>query len=151
MPLWLDSLNRFACSLPSPTADTARLVAEVGRPNVGILYDTHHANIEDPDIAATIHTHAHAINHVHLSESHRGTPGRGQVDWETTIQALSSARYGGSCVVEAFGTAVPELIPLVKVWRRCFDTEMGLAREAHAFLTPMLAAAKLDGSQARAA
>lgn len=149
--LSLEFLNRFECYLVNTTADTARLVAEVGRPNVGILYDTHHANIEDPDIAETIRTYSPAINHVHLSESHRGTPGRGQVDWKATIRALGSAGYGGACVVEAFGTAVPELIPLVKVWRRCFETELGLAREAHAFLAPMLAAAKLGGSQARAA
>ncbi len=149
--LSLEFLNRFECYLLNTTADTARLVAEVGRPNVGILYDTHHANIEDPDIAETIRAHVNLINHVHLSESHRGTPGRGQVDWKTTIQALSGARYGGSCVVEAFGTAVPELIPLVKVWRRCFATEMDLARDAHAFLAPMLATGRLDGSRERAA
>ena len=45
--LAIEPLNRFECYALNSAADAARLVAEVGRPNYGYLYDTFHANIEE--------------------------------------------------------------------------------------------------------
>jgi D-psicose/D-tagatose/L-ribulose 3-epimerase len=129
--LSLEFLNRFECYLLNTTQETARFVKAVGAPNVGILYDTHHANIEDADIDDTFRRHASLINHVHISESHRGTPGKGQVDWKATFNAIRESGYAGDFVVEAFGQAVAELVPIVKIWRRTFDDELELATDAY--------------------
>ena len=109
-------LNRFECYLLNTTADTSRWVDEVGAENVGILYDTHHANIEEKDPEKAIKDHIHHINHVHISENDRSTPGAGQVRWKETFDALADVNYDGLLVVEAFGTSIPDLIPIVKVW-----------------------------------
>ncbi len=127
-------LNRFECYLLNTTADTSRWVDDVGAQNVGILYDTHHANIEEKDPAAAITGHIHNINHIHISENDRSTPGVGQVRWKETFDALAAVNYDGFLVVEAFGTSIPELIPVVKVWRKMFETEEKLAADALTFM-----------------
>lgn len=127
-------LNRFECYLLNTTADTSRWVDEVGAENVGILYDTHHANIEEKDPKKAIRDHIHNINHVHISENDRSTPGTGQVNWKETFDALAEVNYDGLLVVEAFGTSIPELIPIVKVWRKMFDTEEQLITDALVFM-----------------
>jgi D-psicose/D-tagatose/L-ribulose 3-epimerase len=132
--LSLEFLNRFECYLLNTTEDTARFVRELGAPNVGILYDTHHAHIEDADIGETLRRNRSLINHVHVSESHRGALGKGMVRWPEVFAALRDIGYDGDIVVEAFGTAVADLIPLVKIWRKAYDTEEALARDAFDFV-----------------
>jgi D-psicose/D-tagatose/L-ribulose 3-epimerase len=133
--LSLEFLNRFECYLLNTTAETARFVDEVGAANVGILFDTFHANIEDENFTVTLGKYGRHVNHVHVSESHRGTLGTGMVNWADAFGALKTMQYSGDIVVEAFGTAVQDLIPLVKIWRKAYDTEDVLARDAHAFVS----------------
>lgn len=132
--LGLEFLNRFECYLLNTTADTARFCDDVGLDNVGILYDTFHAGIEECDVGAAIRDNIRRISHVHISENNRGTPGTGQVRWAETFDALKESGYGGHFVVEAFALDLPELTPVVKVWRRLFESEEQLARDALAFL-----------------
>lgn len=132
--LSLEFLNRFECYLLNTTAETAKFVAAVGADNVGILYDSHHANIEDPDIAETFRIYGRLFNHIHISESHRGTPGTGLVNWQAFFEAISALDYHGDMVIEAFGQGVAELVPIVKIWRRAFDSEENLARDGYRFV-----------------
>jgi D-psicose/D-tagatose/L-ribulose 3-epimerase len=132
--LSLEFLNRFECYLLNTTAETARFVEAVGVDNVGILYDTHHANIEDPDIAETFRRYGRLFNHIHISESHRGTPGTGLVNWPALFEAIPTLDYHGDMVIEAFGRGVAELVPIVKIWRKTFDSEENLARNGYRFV-----------------
>ena len=50
--LGLEFLNRFEVFLINTSADCKRMVEQVGLDNVGVLYDTHHANIEEPEPGA---------------------------------------------------------------------------------------------------
>jgi len=131
--LGVEPLNRFECYLMNDTASTADYVARVGS-GAGILYDTFHAHIEEKDVAAAIRAHADDFAVVHVSENDRSVPGRGQVRWAETFDALKGAGYSGPLVVEAFGMALPELSAATRIWRRMFDDELALAREALAFM-----------------
>ena len=132
--LSFEFLNRFEIYLLNSTADTARYVKDIDRPNVGVHYDTFHAHIEEKDSAAAIRTHADAITHVHISENDRSTPGRGQVAWDATFDALADVGYDGWLTIEAFGSALPSLAAATKIWRRMFTDEEELAREGHDFI-----------------
>jgi D-psicose/D-tagatose/L-ribulose 3-epimerase len=132
--LTFEFLNRFEIYLLNSTRDTARFVDEVARPNVGIHYDTFHAHIEEKNPAAAIRDHAAQITHVHVSENDRSTPGRGQVAWDTTFDALAESGYDGWLTIEAFGSSLPSLAAATKIWRRMFDDEETLAREGHDFI-----------------
>lgn len=132
--LTFEFLNRFEIYLLNSTADTARYVQDIDRPNVGIHYDTFHAHIEEKDSPSAICEHASAITHVHISENDRSTPGQGQVAWDATFDALVASGYDDWLTIEAFGSALPSLAAATKIWRRMFQDEETLAKEGHDFI-----------------
>ena len=136
--LGLEFLNRFEVFLICTSADCKRMVEQVGLDNVGVHYDTHHANIEDPVPAIALENIRNEINHVHLSESHRGTLGTGQVDWQANFDALKAIDYSGWLVIEAFGTTDPELAGAANVWRNAFESPEALYREGIQFIRDRL-------------
>jgi D-psicose/D-tagatose/L-ribulose 3-epimerase len=137
--LAVEYLNRFETYLLNCAADTARFVAEVDHPHCRLMYDTFHANIEEKSPAAAIRTCAPYLVHVHISENDRSTPGTGGVNWAANFNALSEIGYDGWMVVEAFGLALPELVAATKIWRRMYESEEQLARDALAFMKAELA------------
>lgn len=132
--LVVEYLNRFECYFLNSASDTSRFVKEINHPNVRMMYDTFHANIEEKSIAAAIKMCAQSTVHVHISENDRSTPGEGHVDWDTTFKTLKEVAYDGWFVVEAFGLALPALAAATKIWRRMFPTEEYLATHALKFM-----------------
>jgi len=137
--LAVEPLNRFEVYFLNTAEDANRLVAEVGHPSYGYLYDTFHANIEEKDVRRAITQHGAGINHVHISENDRGTPGSGQVHWEASFAALRGIGYDGWYTIEAFGRALPELAAATCIWRDLFDSEFAVARDGLAFMRRYLA------------
>ncbi len=137
--LGVEPLNRFECYLLNSHADAARFVREVAHPNCRVLYDTFHANIEEKHVGEAVRACADVLGHVHISENDRSTPGRGAVRWNETFDALAGVGYDGWLVVEAFGMALPEIAAATKIWRRMFDSEDQLAKEALQFVRGELA------------
>lgn len=118
----LETLNRFEAYLLNTCEQAIAYSQRIGGEGIGILYDTFHANIEEKDpIAGMRALHAAGIlNHVHISENDRGTPGRGHVPIRETIAALHDLGYDGWLTIEAFGRGVPELAAATRVWRDFF-------------------------------
>lgn len=138
--LGLEFLNRFEVHLINTAADAKRMCEDVGLANVGVLYDTHHANIEDPDPAKAIAGLGDHLFHMHLSESHRGTLGQGQVPWAETFAALNAANYQGWLTIEAFSTYDPALRQAANVWRNAFESEEQLYTDGLQFIRQQLQA-----------
>ncbi len=132
--LGVEYLNRFECYFLNTAADAVRFVKDVDHPHCRTMYDTFHANIEEKDPVAAIHTIAPVMAHVHISENDRSTPGTGHVPWDATFEALKKVGYNGWMVIEAFGLALPELAAATKIWRRMYDSEEQLARDGLAFM-----------------
>lgn len=122
LTLAIEYLNRFECYFLTTASETAALVREVNHPNFRCMYDTFHANIEEPRPCTAIRTVAPHLAHVHISENHRGTPGSGQVDWFETFRGLREVNYDGWLVIEAFGRALPSLAAATRVWRDFFES-----------------------------
>ena len=137
--LGLEFLNRFEVFLINTAADARRMCAEVGLDNVGILYDTHHANIEDPDPEQALVPVFDKLFHMHLSESHRGTLGTGQVKWNDTFAVLRQLNYEGWLTIEAFGTSDPNIVNAANVWRNAFESPEQLYTDGIAFIRQHLA------------
>ena len=132
--LAIEYLNRFEIYLLNCAADAARLVRDVNHPNLRMMYDTFHANIEEKSIAGALESCKDVMVHVHVSENDRSTPGAGGVDWATTWAELRRIDYRGQLVIEAFGQGLPGLAAATKIWRRMFVDEEQLAREGLAFM-----------------
>ena len=132
--LGVEFLNRFECYFLNTMADAADYVKRVDHPNCGVLYDTFHANIEEKDPIACISKHIDAINHIHISENDRGTPGKGHIDWPATFKAIRSSGYDAWLVIEAFGRALPDLAAATRVWRDFFPDREGVYTEGLKFV-----------------
>jgi D-psicose/D-tagatose/L-ribulose 3-epimerase len=136
--LGLECLNRFEVFLITTSAECRRMVEQVGLDNVGVHYDTHHANIEDPNPRQALQNIRGVLNHVHLSESHRGTLGTGQVDWDANFAALHEIDYEGWLVIEAFGTTDPDLAAAANVWRNAYESREEVYRSGIEFIRARL-------------
>ncbi|NND07943.1 MAG: sugar phosphate isomerase/epimerase [Saprospiraceae bacterium] len=117
-----EALNRFECYLYNTLDDIATLIEAVDHPNLQMIYDTHHAHIEEKDVSKVIQRHQERIKHVHISESDRGTPGSGQVRWDETFHELKKIGYDGWLTIEAFSRHNPEFASGINVWRNFEDT-----------------------------
>jgi len=118
--LAIEPWNRFECYFLNTATQARRLADTVNLDNVGILYDTHHANIEEANVGAAITSLDSRLAHFHVSESHRGTPGTGAVQWQESFAALKAMNYQGWMVIEAFATDVAGIPEAVNIWRNCF-------------------------------
>jgi D-psicose/D-tagatose/L-ribulose 3-epimerase len=132
--LAIESLNHFEHHLANTAEQTAEIVRRVGRAPCRMMYDTFHAHMEEKDVSTAIRECADVLAYVHVSENDRSTPGSGQVAWDPTFRALHAVGYEGWLTVEALGNADPQLAADMKIWRRAYDTEEQLARDAIGFV-----------------
>lgn len=130
----IEPLNRFETYFLNTTEDAVKLCMEIGHPNVGILWDTFHANIEEKDPAAALRTTGRFLKHVHTCENDRGTPGSGHVDWKGVFAALRDMKYDGWLTIESFGFAIGELSAAASIWRDLARTPEDIAFEGIKFL-----------------
>ena len=141
--LAIEPLNRFETYFLNTTSDAVALCEEVGHPNVGILWDTFHANIEEKDLAGALFQAAPHLKHVHTCENDRGTPGTGHVDWAGVFGALERAGYDGWLTIESFGFAAGDLAAAASIWRDLAPTTEEIAWDGIRFLKQNCAAAAL--------
>jgi D-psicose/D-tagatose/L-ribulose 3-epimerase len=106
----------------------------VNHPNVGILFDTFHAHIEEKDQGEAIRSAGRHLKHVHACENDRGTPGSGQVNWSVVFAALRDINYQGALVIESFGYAIKELAAAACIWRDLAASPADIAWDGVAFL-----------------
>ncbi|QGJ70319.1 Xylose isomerase domain-containing protein TIM barrel [Planctomycetales bacterium 10988] len=132
--LAVEYLNRFECYFLNSAKQAVRFVEAVDHPSCKMMYDSFHANIEEKSITEATQAAASHIVHVHISENDRSTPGTGNIRWGETFDALLAIDYDGWMTVEAFGLALPELAAATKIWRRMYETETQLAKDALEFM-----------------
>jgi D-psicose/D-tagatose/L-ribulose 3-epimerase len=130
----IEPLNRFETYFLNTAQDAAALCDQIGHPNVGVLFDTFHANIEEKDIAQGYRTVGRHLRHVHTCENDRGIPGTGHVEWKPVFQALRDLKYDGWLTIESFGFALGELSAAASIWRDIAPTPESIAYEGVKFL-----------------
>ncbi len=136
--LALEFQSRFDAHLVNTADDAARLCADIGLDNVGVLYNTFHAHLEEFNPARALPSAGAYLMHVHLSESHRGELGRGQVQWNETFATLEFLDYSGWLVVQALGLGEPGAAAGGHLWRNGFDSREQLSADAIALIRQVL-------------
>jgi D-psicose/D-tagatose/L-ribulose 3-epimerase len=79
----IEVVNRFEQFLINTCDEALAYVQAVGSPNVKILLDTFHMNIEEDSISNAISKAGKYLGHVHIGENNRTPPGcgRGHIPW----------------------------------------------------------------------
>jgi len=132
--LAVEPLNRYETYFLNTAEDAAKLCDEVAHPNVGILFDTYHANIEEKDIAESIATAGPHLRHFHSCENDRGIPGSGHIDWTQVFGALRKVNYNRWLTIEGFGFSLGALSAAASIWRDLAPTPDAIAFEGVRFL-----------------
>jgi D-psicose/D-tagatose/L-ribulose 3-epimerase len=137
--LALEPLNRFETDMVNTVDQGLELCDRVDRPNVGLLLDTFHMNIEEKDVAAAIRAAGPRLLHFHACENDRGTPGSGAIDWDTALGSLLDIGYEGAIVIEFFAPGIEEIARATCQWRPLVESGDAVAEEGGAFLRQQLA------------
>jgi len=93
--VFLEPLNRYEADHLMTLDQGADLIRELGAPNLRLLADTFHMNIEEVDIAVSLRRHTAVLGHVHLVDSNREVPGHGHTDIKGVLRALLAMDYQG--------------------------------------------------------
>ncbi|MBI2688151.1 MAG: sugar phosphate isomerase/epimerase [Acidobacteria bacterium] len=134
----IEPLNRFETFFLNTAADALSLCEAVSHPNIGILYDTFHANIEEKNQAESIKLLGKRIFHVHTCENDRGIPGTGPIDWPGVIGALKQIGYNDWLVIESFGPGIKEIAAAACIWRELSATPEDIPRQGAKNLRALL-------------
>lgn len=101
--LGLEVLNRFEGYMLNTCEEAVSFVGEVDRPNVKVMLDTFHMNIEEDSFGDAIRLAGDKLGHLHLGEANRRPPfAGGRIPWAEIGEALHDIGYTGSAVMEPF-------------------------------------------------
>lgn len=93
--LALEPINRYETTMINNAAQGMDLIDRVGAANFGLLLDTFHMNIEEPQIEESIRACSSRIFHFHVADSNRWHPGAGHLDFRSILSALYATGYAG--------------------------------------------------------
>ncbi|QKI81542.1 sugar phosphate isomerase/epimerase family protein [Kroppenstedtia eburnea] len=115
--LLIETLNRFEQFLLNDAEEAVAYVKEVNKPNVKVMLDTFHMNIEEDHIADAIRYTGDHLGQLHIGEANRKVPGKGSMPWTEIGQALKDIRYDGYVVMEPFVKTGGQVGRDIKLWR----------------------------------
>ena len=119
--LCLEVLNRFENHVLNTVDEGVAFVREVGKPNVKVMLDTFHMNIEEDSFGTAIRTAGPLLGHFHTGENNRRVPGKGRLPWHEIGTALREIGYSGAVVMEPFVKMGGGVGRDIKVWRDLSD------------------------------
>jgi len=93
--LLLEAINRYETNFINNASEALSLVEKIGTPNLKILLDTFHMNIEEVDMPTAIKMAGDRLGYVHLVDSNRQAPGQGHIDFGPVFSMLAEKRYNG--------------------------------------------------------
>lgn len=113
----MEALNRFEGYLINVATEGVKYVKAVDKPNVKVMLDTFHMNIEEESLIDAIRTAGSYLGHFHAGEANRCPPKPGRMPWTEIGQALKDIHYDGNVVLEPFVRMGGQVGKDIRVWR----------------------------------
>jgi D-psicose/D-tagatose/L-ribulose 3-epimerase len=132
--LGVEALNRYETYLVNTADQLIELIERIDEPNAFAHLDTYHMNIEEKGFRLPIERVGDRLGYIHLSESDRGTPGSGNVDWDDVFAGLREIGYRGRLVMESFAAVNEAIIGATAIWRPVAEDPDALIRDGLAYL-----------------
>ena len=128
----VEAVNRFETCLINTAAEALAYTDEIDSPNIGVLLDTYHMNIEESNIGDAIRLVGDRLTSFHTGENNRTAPGRGHLDWDEIFGALAEIGYKNRIISEPFVMQGGEVGRDIKVFRDLVEnpTEQRIYEEA---------------------
>ena len=96
----IEVLNRFEHFLINTCDDALRFIEQVDSPNLKMLLDTYHMNIEEDSLGDAILKAGDKLGLLHIGENNRNIPGKGHIPWDEVVSAVKQMDYQGDTVME---------------------------------------------------
>ncbi|MCX7975271.1 MAG: sugar phosphate isomerase/epimerase [Candidatus Aminicenantes bacterium] len=126
--LALEGLNRYESHLLNSAVQILALIEQIKSPALGLLLDTYHMNIEEPDLAMAIKTAGDKLFLVHLADSNRRAPGRGHIPFAQLFLALDEINYDGPLIIECSAPGPDPFTPIKGIgWEEAVWDEVAAA------------------------
>lgn len=93
--LLVEPINRYETDLLNTIGDALAFIQQVGAPNLGIVADTFHMNIEEASLTASLAGAGSYLWHVHWVDSNRRAAGMGHLDFPAMLATLRAIGYAG--------------------------------------------------------
>ena len=135
----LEPINRFETDFINITQDGLKIINDVGNKMLKLNLDTFHMHIEEKNILQALIEAGKSLILLHASENDRGTPGTGQVHWDSIAYALDKINYDSFVIIEAFTPFVKEIAEAEGIWRHTVADIDSLAEDGLRFLKNLLA------------
>lgn len=103
--LCIEAWNRYETYMCNRLDQARTFMKDINLPNVGIMGDTFHMNIEEPDMAEAIRQSKDGLIHIHLADTNRAAPGIGHMDYLPILKALKEIDYQGYLTFEILPAA----------------------------------------------
>ena len=116
LKLGIEPCNRYETHIMNTGADARAYCEAVGADNLFIHLDTYHMNIEEVSFAQGFRDCGAFLGYVHLSESNRGVPGAGTIDWAAVYTALTEIDFGGVTTLESMNHVHPAIASALAIW-----------------------------------
>ena len=91
--LLLEPVNRYEINYINSVPEALDVLARLGRPNVKVMPDVFHMNIEDESIVGSLIQAGEAIGYMHLADSNRRAPGKGHLNLPDIVRTLAATGY----------------------------------------------------------
>lgn len=129
----VEAVNRFETCLINTAKEALAYIAEIDSPNIGVLLDTYHMNIEEDNLGDAIRlVGADRLKSFHTGDNNRRAPGRGHINWDEVFGALAEIGYTGRIVSEPFVMQGGEVGRDIHVYRDLIDHPCEAAIDAEA-------------------
>lgn len=129
--LILEPVNRYEIDFINSVDEGVQLMKKIDMPNMMLMPDTFHMNIEDKTIGPELARNIQYIKYVHIADSNRLAPGEGHIDFQKLFNHLFDAGYDGWLSAEILPKPNPD----------------AAARQTIDFLMPLVNAYNLRRSQ----
>jgi len=104
----LEPVNRYETNLINSVPEALEIIDRLGMPNVGVMPDVFHMNIEDASIPGSLRQAGDRVRYVHLADSNRLAPGRGHLDFVEIVGTLREIGYDGYVTAEILPEPDPD-------------------------------------------
>ena len=116
--LGMEVLNRHEGYLLNTAAEGAAFVRAVDKPNVKVMLDTYHMNMEEESFEEALRTAGKLLGHFHVGEVNRRPPAAGgRIPWTSIGKTLREIGYDGAVVMEPFVLSGGQVGSDIRVWR----------------------------------
>jgi len=138
--LGIEPLNRYESDFINTVDEGIRLCELIDHPNVGLLLDAYHMNIEEKNMCQSIEKAGDKLFHFQVAENDRGVPGSGSINWSEIIDTLKKINYKGCVSLEMFIQANVDTSKDLFTWRNIEDDPYDAIVRSFNFLSECLGA-----------